>query len=121
MKVCGIDFFYFHIELTLIWSHFRVQHERHQTDDFGEPLIPQRMVTLFPAENIENTIAYNKGVMIVSSGKLLQFTSSRCTDTQIFTARHARVSELQPSKDLIYICLDAAQRGLGTGSCGKLF
>jgi len=114
-------FFYSDTELTLVWISFRFHHERPLTDDFGEPLILQRMVTLNPAENIENTIANKKGVMIVSSGKLLQFTSSRCTDTQIFAARHARDCELQPSKDSIYIRLDAAQRGLGTGSCGKRF
>jgi hypothetical protein len=114
-------FFYSDTELTLFWISFRFHHERPLTDNFGEPLIPQRMVTLNPAENIENTIANKKGVMIVSSGKLLQFTSSRCTDTQMFAARHARACELQPSKDSIYIRLDAAQRGLGTGSCGKWF
>ena len=56
--------------------------------------------------------------MLVSSGKLPQFTSSRCTDTQIFAARHARACDLLPSKDTIYVRLDAAQRGVGTGSCG---
>lgn len=121
MQVFVSLFFYFAFELTLIWLSFRFHHKRPPTDDFGDPLIPQRMVTLNPAENIENTIASKNGVMIVSSGKLLQFTSSRCTDTQIFAARHARACDLQPSKDSIYIRLDAAQRGLGTGSCGKCF
>jgi hypothetical protein len=67
---------------------------------------------------INDAIAGRKGIMLVSSGKMPQFTVSRCTDTQIFQARHARASELNPSADRIYVRLDAAQRGLGTGSCG---
>lgn len=70
---------------------------------------------------IGNVIAGRKGVLLVSSGKMPQFTVSRCTDNQIFQARHARVSELNPSKDRIHVRLDSAQRGLGTGSCGKQF
>ena len=69
--------------------------------------------------NIDNVIAGKKGILLVSSGKMPQYTVSRCTDTQIFQARHARASELNPSTDRIYVRLDAAQRGLGTGSCGK--
>ena len=55
-------------------------------------------------------------MLIVSSGKLLQFNVCRWTDTQLFKARH--VDEVEVSKDTIYVKLDAAQRGLGTGSCG---
>ena len=74
----------------------------------------------FNLENkIDNAIASKKGILLVSSGKMPQYTVSRCTDTQIFQARHARASELNPSTDRIYVRLDAAQRGLGSGSCGK--
>ena len=87
---------------------------------FGYRLEAEKAVTSSnPAEKIGNTISGKKGIMLVSSGKLPQFTVSRCTDAQIFAARHARACELQPSKDTIYVRLDAAQRGLGTGSCGK--
>jgi hypothetical protein len=87
---------------------------------FCEPLEAQKVVTSSnPAAQIDNEISGNKGIMLVSSGKLPQFTVSRCTDAQIFAARHARACDLQPSKDTIYVRLDAAQRGLGTGSCGK--
>jgi len=99
---------------------FRFLHERPPTDMFGEPLEAQKVVTSSnPAAKIDNAISGKKGIMLVSSGKLPQFTVSRCTDSQIFAARHARACELQPSKDTIYVRLDAAQRGLGTGSCGK--
>ena len=64
----------------------------------------------------DNVLADRKGLFLASSGRLLQFNVSRCTDTEIFQARH--VNELQPTKDTIHIRLDAAQRGLGTGSCG---
>jgi hypothetical protein len=85
---------------------------------FGDPLVAEKVVTSSnPAANIG--ISGKKGIMLVSSGKLLQFTVSRCTDTQLFAARHARACELQPSKDTIYVRIDAAQRGLGTGSCGE--
>ena len=57
------------------------------------------------------------GVLFVSSGKLLQYNVSRCTDLDLFRARH--VHEIKVSKDTVYVRLDAAQRGLGTGSCGK--
>ena len=87
---------------------------------FGYPLEAEKAVTSSnPAEKIGNTISGKKGIMLVSSGRLPQFTVSRCTDAQKFAARHARACELQPSKDTIYVRLDAAQRGLGTGSCGK--
>jgi hypothetical protein len=73
----------------------------------------------FNLENkINHAIAGKRGILLVSSGKMPQFTVSRCTDTQIFQARHARACELNPSTDRIYVRLDAAQRGLGTGSCG---
>lgn len=70
---------------------------------------------------IDNVIAGRKGVLLVSSGKMPQCTVSRCTDNLIFQARHARASELNPLTDRIYVRLDSAQRGLGTGSCGKQF
>ncbi|EED90854.1 hypothetical protein THAPSDRAFT_263381, partial [Thalassiosira pseudonana CCMP1335] len=56
-----------------------------------------------------------RGVFIVPSTRDLQFTTSRYTDTQIFAARHTNELEISNS---IYLRIDAAQRGLGTGSCG---
>lgn len=60
------------------------------------------------------------------SGSLLQYNLTRCTDIQVFKARH--VHEIETKKytykdykigyGCIYLKLDAAQRGLGTGSCG---
>ena len=69
-----------------------------------------------PRSDLDNVLDGKKGVLIVSSGKLPQYTVSRCTDLSIFRARH--VHEVEVSKDTVYIRLDAAQRGLGTGSCG---
>jgi len=90
--------------------------------DYGEKKRNARMDSSseFDLENkIENAVAGKRGILLVSSGKLTHFTVSRCTDTQMFQARHARASELNPSTDRIYVRLDAAQRGMGTGSCGK--
>jgi len=90
--------------------------------DYGEKKRNARMDSSseFDLENkIENAVAGKRGILLVSSGNLSHFTVSRCTDTQMFQARHARASELNPSTDRIYVRLDAAQRGMGTGSCGK--
>ena len=65
---------------------------------------------------MDNELQGKKGLLFVSSGKLLQYNVSRCTDLDLFRARH--VHEIQVSKDTVYVRLDAAQRGLGTGSCG---
>ena len=66
--------------------------------------------------NIEAVIAERQGLLIMSSEKLLNFTASHYTDAEVFAARH--INELKQLHDSIYIRLDAAQRGLGTGSCG---
>jgi hypothetical protein len=79
---------------------------------------PDKMTMYTAAQNIDHVISGKTGMMLVSSGKLPHFTVSRCEDCQIFKSRHARSLELQPSKNTIYVRLDAAQRGLGTGSCG---
>lgn len=54
--------------------------------------------------------------MIAPTSRELQFTTSLHTDVSLFSARH--VSELKEDQDMIYIRIDAAQRGLGSGSCG---
>jgi hypothetical protein len=79
---------------------------------------PDKIPTCPATQDIDHVISRKTGIMLVSSGKLPHFTVSRCTDCQMFRSRHARSLELQPSKDTIYVRLDAAQRGLGTGSCG---
>jgi len=80
---------------------------------FGQEFEAAKLIC---SENFDSMVSDKKGLLIVSSGKLLQFATSRCTDAKIFAARHT--NELEPSKDTIYVRLDAAQRGLGTGSCG---
>jgi hypothetical protein len=58
-----------------------------------------------------------KGLMIASaSHDLPQFAVSRHTDRSLFSARH--VNELRDDQDRIFIRVDSAQRGLGSGSCG---
>ena len=66
----------------------------------------------------QGAISGRQGAVIASSSsdRLPQFTISRHTDTSLFTARH--VNELKDDQDKIYVRIDAAQRGLGSGSCG---
>jgi len=62
-------------------------------------------------------VADKKGLMIApASNELPQFAISRHTDSSLFSARH--VNELQDDHDRIFVRIDAAQRGLGSGSCG---
>ena len=44
------------------------------------------------------------------------FAARHLSDAQLWAARHT--SDLEPSDTVTYLYLDAAQRGLGTGSCG---
>jgi len=85
------------------------------SESLSEEGLPKR-TTCNPRTNLDDAVEGRKGMLIVSSDKLLQFNVCRWTDTQIFKARH--VDEVEVSKDTIYVRLDAAQRGLGTGSCG---
>ena len=64
---------------------------------------------------LEDVLNDKTGILIVPLEKDLQFTVSRYTDAEIFAARHP--NDLPPPS-CIYIRIDAAQRGLGTGSCG---
>lgn len=64
---------------------------------------------------IEQVLKDKTGLLIVPLVKDYQFTVSCFTDAQLFAARHT--NEIPPSSSL-YIRLDAAQRGLGSGSCG---
>ena len=50
------------------------------------------------------------------SGTSLGFSARHLSDEQLRTARHT--SDLVPSTEVTHLHLDAAQRGLGTGSCG---
>ena len=62
-------------------------------------------------------ILERQGLLIApASNELPQCTVSRHTDITLFSARH--VNELQDDEDRIYVRIDAAQRGLGSGSCG---
>ena len=54
------------------------------------------------------------GIMIIAP-KTMQFTTSRYSAQQIYSAKHT--NELHP-EDYVYLYLDYAQRGLGTCSCG---
>ena len=59
------------------------------------------------------------GLVVVAderSGTSLGFSARHLSDEQLWTARHT--SDLQPSVEVTHLHLDAAQRGLGTGSCG---
>ena len=89
-----------------------------QTDIFGNDIRKTRSARAkrTPRSNLDNVIEGKKGILLVSSKKQLQYNVSRCTDIQLFRARH--VHEIEVSPDTVYIRLDAAQRGLGTGSCG---
>jgi hypothetical protein len=64
---------------------------------------------------MEDILDNKSGLLIVPMNRDLHFTVSPYTDAQILEARHA--NELT-STSSIYVRLDAAQRGLGTGSCG---
>lgn len=90
-----------------------------QMDIFGEEIgrsPPPKKAKRTPQTQMDNILQGKTGVLFVSSGKLLQYNVSRCTDLDLFRARH--VHEIKVSKDTVYVRLDAAQRGLGTGSCG---
>lgn len=54
------------------------------------------------------------GIMIIAP-KTMQFTVSRFSAQQIYAAKHT--NELK-AEDYVYLYLDYAQRGIGTGSCG---
>ena len=59
------------------------------------------------------------GLVVVAderSGTSLGFSARHLSDEQLWTARHT--SDLEPSAEVTHLHLDAAQRGLGTGSCG---
>ncbi|KAL9190678.1 hypothetical protein ACHAXT_000384 [Thalassiosira profunda] len=85
---------------------------------FSEPSdepIPKRAKLAASANSIDDVLV-GKGLLMLPTDYNPDFSASRCTDAQLFAARH--VNELEPSKDSNYVRLDAAQRGLGTGSCG---
>ena len=53
--------------------------------------------------------------LVVTGGPTLEFSASHFTATDLFNARHT--TDLKPRPEII-LNLDAAQRGLGTASCG---
>ena len=72
-------------------------------------------------EDIKSTfqevVESRRGLIIAPDGdELPQFTTSKHTDISLFSARH--VNELTDDAEKIFVRIDAAQRGLGTGSCG---
>ena len=103
--------------MNMRWLFLSQQPE--QTDIFGRDIRqphkkPKGSTT--PQSHLETVLERKKGLLFVPSGSLLQYNVSRCTDLNLFRARH--VHEVEMSNDTIYVRLDAAQRGLGTGSCG---
>jgi len=85
-------------------------------DQDSKKTTPKKAKLTIPKKTLDNVLEGKRGVLIVPSGNLLQYNVTRCTDIQMFKARH--VHEIEVSKDKIYVKLDAAQRGLGSGSCG---
>jgi hypothetical protein len=76
-----------------------------------------KKATVTPSDSIEKVLENKNGLLIVPCDKNLSFHVSRYKDAEMFAARH--INELTPSSNkLVYIRLDAAQRGLGSGSCG---
>ena len=67
-------------------------------------------------KNIDEVLAGKQGLLLIPAGSHPEFSASRCTDAQLFAAKH--VHELEPSQDSIFVRLFDSQRGLGTGSCG---
>ena len=58
-----------------------------------------------------------RGLLILpEDGSNPKFTESRYQDKNLFGARHT--NDLVPSEESLYLRIDAAQRGMGTGICG---
>ena len=79
-----------------------------------EPLPSSDFAEDAKAKDLAELLAGRRGLLVIAEGKP-EFTVSRYSDEQIFSACHTH--ELEPSPNL-YLRIDAAQRGLGTGSCG---
>ncbi|KAL7459353.1 hypothetical protein ACHAWC_011074 [Mediolabrus comicus] len=72
-------------------------------------------------EDIKSTfqevVEGRRGLIIApTSDELPQFATSKHTDISLFSARH--VNELKDDPGKNFVRIDAAQRGLGSGSCG---
>jgi len=85
-------------------------------DQDSKKTTPKKTKLTIPKKTLDNVLEGKRGVLVVPSGGLLQYNVTRCTDIQMFKARH--VHEIEVSTEKVYLKLDAAQRGLGTGSCG---
>lgn len=77
---------------------------------------PLNEATATPKNDISDVLAGKKGLLLLPTNTCPEFSVSRCTDAQLFAARH--VHELEPSKDTMFVRIDDAQTGLGTASCG---
>lgn len=88
-----------------------------EKDSRSESAATVKKATVTPSDSIEKVLENKNGLLIVPCDKNLSFHVSRYKDAEIFSARH--INELTPtSANPVYIRLDTAQRGLGTGSCG---
>ncbi len=64
---------------------------------------------------LELTDGRGRGIRVEGLGTTFAFRATHLRDEELFRARHP--SELKPDKD-VALYLEAAARGLGTGSCG---
>mmetsp|Transcript_4825 Transcript_4825/g.10680 ORF Transcript_4825/g.10680 Transcript_4825/m.10680 type:complete len:166 (+) Transcript_4825:383-880(+) len=110
-------FFMIDILSHLTSSLFNYTSDSFLSEPSGANRVPKKATTNHSGgtQDLAALVKNKRGVFIVPSTRDLQFTTSRYTDTQIFAARHTNELEISNS---IYLRIDAAQRGLGTGSCG---
>lgn len=67
-------------------------------------------------KSLEDLLRTKSGALIIPVGGSPEFTVSKYRDRDLFEACHT--DELDSKDGAVYVRLDAAQRGLGTGSCG---
>ncbi|MDQ2678497.1 MAG: hypothetical protein M3Y51_07105, partial [Actinomycetota bacterium] len=94
------------------------------SDTYVDYVLPQehghhtglRWLALAPNRSRRGSVT---GLLVVAderSDTSLGFAARHLSDAQLWAARHT--SDLEPSSEVTHLYLDAAQRGLGTGSCG---
>jgi len=114
-------------KMNMRWSFLYDKPRDNEDDSYWEEPLPKKSKYDTVSEALNDALTEAEGgILIVSSGSLLQYNLTRSTDLQVFKACH--VHEAETSDDTIpetsfqigciYLKLDAAQRGLGTGSCG---
>jgi beta-galactosidase len=84
------------------------------TDQYVPYIMPQEHGHKTDIRWLALTDVRGRGVR-VAGDPTLEFSASHFTAGDLYTARHT--SDLRPRPEVI-LNLDAAQRGLGTGSCG---